>query len=372
MQKLFENWRSYLEEQDEEQMSRSDEPVSQEPEPSQEPGPGMTMAPREQTVDETSIKDVIEYLADEKLKSIKASPKKGFAKIVPCYGGDCIDQMIANEHAPLWSYYSLRQIIRKKYPRLLKKLRSAITIDKVGKFGAYKQGFTRPMMGSVRARNGDPKYIVIHSSTTNNPMRTVAALQARAPKPGLASLEEARGHEHGGFSTNYEVYYDGTIYEYFPPEMVTTHAGGHNNYSIGIDLTGKPNQHTSTQISALQDLIEELVSRYKIPYNVAPFNMVFKNDRELIRSAYGVVAHRSVAGAGRRGDPGSNVMTALGASEETAIAMAATRAAQKLQTEKQQKRRAELNWLESALKGELQEKLRELQVKEKELQGYKI
>ena len=308
---LFETWRKYLQEQE----ADPDNPMTAAPEVPEQPK-------------EETIESAIASLADEKMKQIKASPKKGQGTVVNCYGGDCIDQMIANEHAPLWSLYSLKQIIRKKYPKLLRKLKNVIKVDQPGKFGVYKQGYTKPMMGSTRSRKGDPKYIVVHSSTTNNPMRTVAALQARRPKAGLEQMQEERGKEHGGFSTNYEVYYDGTIYEYFPPDIVTTHAGRHNSYSIGIDLTGKPDQHTPQQISALQTLIDDLVSRYNIPYNVAPSNMKFKDDRELIRSAYGVVAHTSIAG-GNRSDPGSGVMAALGASDATAVAMAKTRVDQK-------------------------------------------
>jgi|3_EtaG_2_1085321.scaffolds.fasta_scaffold33892_2 N-acetyl-anhydromuramyl-L-alanine amidase AmpD len=310
MKLLFENWRRFLTEKEESEYSFADpstDPTVLEPE-----------------VEGYSVETILKDLAAEKLKDIKASPNKGSGTVVRCYGGDCIDQMIANEHAPLWNLHDLRRMFKKKYPALVKQLKNVIKVDEPGMFGAYGQGQSRPMLGGVSNRAGDPKYIVIHSSTTKNPFRTVAALQARKPgRRGLSKMEEARKSEHGGLSTNYEIYFDGTIYEYFPPEMATSHAGGeHNSESIGIDLTGKPQDHTSEQISALQGLIDDLTARYNIPRNVAPYEMRFKDAIEVVRSAYGIVSHRSI-NPGARQDPGKTVMNSVGSSKETDVAMAA-------------------------------------------------
>ena len=98
-----------------------------------------------------------------------------------------------------------------------------------------------------------------------------------------------------GLSTHYEVDKDGTVIQYVDPGAVAWHAGqGFNGRSIGIDLTGKGENATEEQKSALQALVTSLCQQFSIPQVVAPDGLKYKNDDEIIESGVGIVRHRNV------------------------------------------------------------------------------
>ena len=292
MKKLFENWRRFVTEQEGFETEFID-PTELEPE----------FIEDEQPADIQQARDNILKMADEKLKKYgDLSPFKGQNKIVFCAAGTCIGQFLANDHMPFWGPGIKKQFIKVHGKKMGMLMYSMLKLDRPGKFGHYKQGLAQFVMAG-RPRKSKPEYVVVHSSTTSNPHRTVAALMGR------------KGNEGKGFGTNYEIYLDGTIYQYHGDNIATPHASGHNDLGIGIDLTGggkKGPKHTSQQIEALNFLIKKLASEHGFSTSVAPVDEVgvYTNARKVKKSGYGVFAHYNLTT--NRNDPGTDVMSQLG------------------------------------------------------------
>lgn len=292
MKKLFENWRRFVTEQEGFETEFID-PTELEPE----------FIEDEQPADIQQARDNILKMADEKLKKFgNFKPLKGQNVIVQCITGYCPGQFLANDHMPFWGPGIEREFKRKYGRKMGRKMYSMLKLDRPGKFGHYKQGISKLTMAG-RPRKSKPEYIVVHSSTTKNPHRTVAALMGR------------KGNEGLGFGTNYEIYFDGTIYQYHDDSIATPHASGHNNLGIGIDLTGGGKTgpgHTSKQIEALNFLIKKLASKHGFPTSVAPVEEVgvYTNARKVKKSGYGVFAHYNLTT--NRNDPGTDVMSQIG------------------------------------------------------------
>jgi len=126
-------------------------------------------------------------------------------------------------------------------------------------------------------RSGSPEFIVIHHAVCPTSDCTFNTLKER------------------GLSTHYEVEKNGLIIQYVDPGAVAWHAGqGFNGRSIGIDLTGKGENATEEQKSALQALVTSLCQRFSIPQVVAPDGLKYKNDNEIIEAGVGIVRHRNV------------------------------------------------------------------------------
>ena len=380
MQKLFENWRAFISERKGEaeedmtvipghvvgdvgygeelaQLYVKNEPTEIKP----SKGFQIDQAAKKEREEakklaEKEAAEAIKKLAD-KIKTQKSLPqeRRGVAVIVPCYAGDCPDQMIANDHAPFWNAQKVGGQFKKEYPgpenrSLRKTMLSLLTTDAPGIFGQYKSSPGDHYMyfgvASGRGRKQQrgvgkkivPEMIIIHSSTTKNPYRTVSALGGRTatgegewyvdPETGKTKQRKKRpggtnlkgtGHT---LSTNYEIDLDGTIYEYFPAGVKTVHAGWTNNHSVGIDLTGKPADHTGEQTDSLNFLINLIRDEFpSIPPVVAPqlsYGQFYgRSSLKRLKSVpyeerYGIFSHVSVSD-GDRSDPGPRVMNAIGA-----------------------------------------------------------
>ena len=260
--------------------------------------------------------DWVEQMAKWKLAQY-GNPKKskpGVKNIVKCPGGNCIGQMLANNHMPFWSvseFFALKNDARKgKIPI------SADVIEAVEKVVNNEMGSNKPGMHGMRRMKGGEgrmrskprgkkqvktkeaggktyKFAVIHSSALGldkggSPWRTVADLAAK------------------GASTHFEIAPDGVIYQYFDPDTTETyHASDENSWGVGIDLTGDPADHTPQQIKQLRNLLKHLgLSKKVLKWGgyISKVAGVLDND-------FTAVAHASVQG--NRGDPGSRVMNAL-------------------------------------------------------------
>ena len=396
MQKLFENWRAFISERKgeaEEDMivipgergvdvgyGDKDVELYVNPEPTEiSPSHGTKVKLAVQAAkaaaakaEKERIKKIKDYAPEavrQLANNIKAQrnmpkEKRGVGVIIPCYAGDCPDQMIANNHSPFWNANKVRDQFKEAYPgndkdskELRKEMLSLLTTDAPGIFGQYKSNPAGHYMyfgisgGKGRKEQRGvgtkitPEMIVVHSSTTKNPYRTVSALGGRAASRGLGHLdkEELEGGPYkkraglaGGtdlkgaghtLSTNFEIDHDGTIYEYFPAGTKTVHAGWANNYSVGIDLTGKQESHTDAQIASLEVLIELIRNEFpSIPTGVAPQisdgqfwskyggRTAIKRLRKIpFDKRYGVFPHTATAVKGDRSDPGNRVMTGIGA-----------------------------------------------------------
>ncbi len=374
MNKLFENWRKYIGDKtgegmtiipgEESELYVQDEPTVISP----SHGTKVKLAVQAARKKEAAEKAAAEKAEEERIKKIKdyapeavrqlannmkaqkkmPEAKKGVGVIVPCWAGDCPDQMVANDHAPFWNAYDVAKHFEKAYPgkdkdsKLLRKtMQDLLATDAPGIFGQYKSSPGESFMyfgisgGKGRKKQRGvgtkiiPEMIIVHSSTTQNPSRTVSALGGRAAglkgpsrahvEPGGTDLKGA-GHT---LSTNFEIDHDGTIYEYFPAGIKTIHAGWTNQYSVGVDLTGKPGGHTAEQLDSLRFLIEKILDEFpNIPRGIAPQLSAgqFINRASLKRlrkvpfdKRYGVFSHVSVSSPGRRSDPGDVVMTGIGA-----------------------------------------------------------
>ena len=303
MQKLFENWRAFISERKgdaeegmtvipgvESELYVQDEPTVISPSPGAKVKLAVQAARREKAAEkaaaakteEERIKKIKDYAPEavrqlaNNIKAQRSMPKekRGVGVIIPCYAGDCPDQMIANNHSPFWNANKVKDQFKEAYPgndkdskELRKEMLSLLTTDAPGIFGQYKSnpgghymyfgvsgGRGRKKQRGVGTKI-TPEMIVVHSSTTKNPYRTVSALGGRASslglgdkskeerkggpykkRPGLAGGTDLKGSGHT-LSTNFEIDHDGTIYEYFPAGIKTVHAGWANNYSVGIDLT---------------------------------------------------------------------------------------------------------------------------------------
>jgi len=357
MKLIFENWRKFVSEQSDDEPettksaegpSMSDRKFGDEDTDIFEPDEPTVIEPHK-AVDLEPQREIvakIEQAAAEKLKTLP-SPNKGYGVIVDCWAGNCHEQQMANLHAPLWNRNTAkREFIELGFTKQeASAMRRHLKTDEPGILGMSAMGATRPEMTS-KTRKSVPDYIVVHSALTDNPRKTVTVLQARGtmvpntgptrtpgnPKRMAPDMAKKRGDKRAGIkvrgaglSTNYEVYFDGTIYEYFPGQIQTTHAGGHNDVSIGVDLTGTTTQeydkkgkgtvHTPEQTSALKKLIKKLSSEFGFPSKVAPIGQnIFKRPQDIIKAGYGVVSHENVSSV--RTDPGDVVMSDLGAIAE--------------------------------------------------------
>lgn len=97
----------------------------------------------------------------------------------------------------------------------------------------------------------EPKAIVIHHTATTSPKRTRKALMNK------------------GCSTHFEVDKDGTIWQYREEDRMCSHCGSANIHAIGIDVTHMEHaKFPPEQVRAVQDLVEYLCDKWKIPHVV--------------------------------------------------------------------------------------------------------
>lgn len=92
-----------------------------------------------------------------------------------------------------------------------------------------------------------------------------------------------------GIGYHYVIDRKGQVYKCHPATVVSYHASGANSHSVGVCLVGNLDvqRPTQSQMSALAELLRELVGAYQIP-------------------AANVIGHRDVPGT-RKSCPGRNV-----------------------------------------------------------------
>jgi hypothetical protein len=301
-------------------------------------------------------------------KKIKKSRSVGVGVIVNCPNGNCLDQMIANEHAPWYSRGELRslgpskmiKLFPERYPESLGKVKrmqmaraelktfkKALRTDVGGTIGVRKMKTGNMLPGGIKdaAKDAKEKYknkeidkeqykqeiskirkkgldakrnknkiysVLVHSSTTKSAWKTAASLS------------------RGGLSINFEIERDGTIYKYFDPSIRTVHGEWVNRYSIGVELTGKHKSdskykgHTKEQVQSLKILIAQLEKDHDLlpvgkGYKVIPQSAKLRSRRAIVNMDAGVVAHASTKGP--RTDPGASVMSALEESRLNSVSM---------------------------------------------------
>ena len=135
----------------------------------------------------------------------------------------------------------------------------------------YK-GTNRPFSKTMyfKRRPSPPKFIVLHITQTSSTGSTIRAFLKS--KPGKRT------------SSHYEVSLDGATLEYLPPEVRAGHSGAGNKLGIGVDITGKIVDKkgpqfgewilggSSKQLNGLGKLIDKLSKEFGIPKIVAPYN----------------------------------------------------------------------------------------------------
>lgn len=146
-----------------------------------------------------------------------------------------------------------------------------------------------PLFRDYRHRTETPRYIVLHHSSTSTREGTVRALKS------------------SGYSTNFEVDADGTVYQYLDPATHEAfHSGRANKYSIGIDVTHKSGAPwPPAQVQATRKLVLYLMRKFDIKRVLAPERcgrwagaeercLRDMSAEDVVDKGYGLVRHRNI------------------------------------------------------------------------------